>query len=164
MFKGNFSDFGYFSLTDISPEVPTGDIENTDLVIGASNRGLLLKAPNWTKYRIYSNGSSLSIQATSGEPKVCMETGDLFITNSSNSILFKKPSSGYTQLNVSNSGTISYSSVSSLPTQKILLESGDLEIRQIGKGLILKSSNGTCWKISVTNGGTIETSSLGSCP
>ena len=40
MFKGNFSDFGYFSLTDISPEVPTGDIENTDLVIGASNRGL----------------------------------------------------------------------------------------------------------------------------
>lgn len=164
MFKGNFSDFGYFSLTDISPEVPTGDIENTDLVIGASNRGLLLKAPNGTKYRIYSNGSSLSIQATSGEPKACMETGDLFITNSSNSILFKKPSSGYTQLNVSNSGTISYSSVSSLPTQKILLESGDLEIGQIGKGLILKSSNGTCWKISVTNGGTIETSSLGSCP
>ena len=76
----------------------------------------------------------------------------------------KSPLLEYTQLNVSNSGTISYSSVSSLPTQQILLESGDLEIGQIGKGLLLKSSNGTCWKISVTNGGTIETSSLGSCP
>lgn len=164
LFRGNFTDFGYFGLTDITPEIATGNIENSDLVIGQSNRGLLLKSPNGTKYRIYSNGSSLSTLATSGDTKACMAIGDLFVTSSSNKVLLKQPGSGYTRINISNSGSLSFSSTNSLPNNKIVLQSGDFEVEEVGKGLILKSADGTCWKVSVSNTGAIETYSLGICP
>lgn len=164
-YKGSFSGFEYFGLTDVQPvSTITGDISDADLVINNSANGILIKDSNGTSRRVFAtNGNVYSTTQTSGVSNATLDIGDLRLVTAGKGVILRKPNGQYLKLTVSDSGNLTYSTSGTLPTTNVRLQDGDLAFGEQNRGIILKSPSGACWRLIVATNGALSATPVSNC-
>ena len=156
-YKASFSGFSRFALTDIEDD-PVPYTPN-DIVIQQVGAGVLLTSPSGLPYLVYqsSNGQLQTVLGNTIPVGMQSTSGNLYINTNNGAFFLRNPvGSGYTRYRVNDSGTITTSTVTTLPSPSVRLGSGSIAVAEPGAGLILKSSGGQCYKLSVTDIGVLE--------
>jgi subtilisin family serine protease len=130
------------------------------LVIVNNQHGLVLTAPDQTRYRVkVSNIGEL----VSG-PIAAVASGSTTIDQASlrmepgpSNIILRSPNGNYWKVVISDEGTLSAVLIPSLPATTTVQLQGDIFIQKDIKGVVLYSENGQCFLLNVSKRGKLMT-------
>ncbi len=161
-YKGSFSGFSYFALTNKSAPAKPAAKMNADFVINDLSSGIILTSPNGTKYIVKeSTPGVLAAFPYSGQSiGATLQNADLFITDPSKALYFKA-SSGYSKYNAGPTGNLVYTPTSTIPPVHTRLDNGHLDVTLTSSVILLKSPSGNCLQLSVTDNGVLVQNTVG---
>lgn len=157
VYKGTFSGFSYFSLTNRN--IPVGSVLGSgDLVFLQSGKGTLLQNKSGVQYALSVNNSG-AIQLNSSPLANYSSSlnNDLFLSQTGQGLVLRAPNNSFWKLSVNNSGVISTNTVSPLTSARVEHVAENMLINKMGGSFILKSPEGKCWRVFIKETGGLRT-------
>lgn len=130
------------------------------LVIVNNLHGLVLTAPDQTKYRIKVSNTGELISGTiaavaSGSTTI--DQASLRMEPGLANIILRSPNGNYWKVVISDEGSLSAVLIPSLPATAAVQLQGDIFIQKDIKGVVLYSENGQCFLVNVSKRGKLLT-------
>lgn len=156
-YKGTFTGFSWFGLTDRNVEV--GADISADLILSEASAGILFRNKSGDDFILsVQNGGILSVNPTSANDfKVALEQGDMNLGTPGTGIFMKAPNNSIWKLSIDNSGNILVNSAPTLPSIRSENLMGNIAIQEPGGSIILRSPNAQCWRLFVNENGQLRT-------
>lgn len=144
--------------TDYSVSPVVSNIENANMSISTNGKGIVLRSPDQTWYRIKVNNSG--VIATEVVPSISgantkLSNNTLNFKQVNTGIIIKSPDNVLWKLSVDNGGNLTSTSLGSLPVPNTRMESGDVIIESNQQGILLKDNDSRCYYMSVDNAGKL---------